>query len=424
MVKNNKNTAKQRRAEVNAKLERIRQAQQTQSTESATRDEKIIFVLPPAETEIEKKIEERLTAQSKDSAEVTAADNISDNLDGSGKDTADLIYGDSNQQNMSEIKKRRRSVRITVEELKSSVTVEEARFVEFHDANAHDPQFLVKLKAMPNTIPVPRHWWQKSLFLKDQIDRMETDAVMPAFLEKTGVAAMRPENAKVDPHALALPFVAGHPRLPLSAYGDVFYDGKDLRARFRRFRPGVLSERLRNALGMTLNAPPPWIYGMQKLGRLPPAYPQLIIPGLNAPIPAGAKWGKSKGSWGEPARDQDGNLIFPGVVDHTKSNLKTNEAEVTAALWGTEVVVCTRRATKSQVETAAPKPNPDQQIYEEKRAGPVVPEFIPQKENVGGSVRPGVVVSEIEMRRKQLGVDAVGISTTEQFIHADKFNAL
>jgi hypothetical protein len=78
-------------------------------------------------------------------------------------------------------------------------------------------------------------------------------------------------------------------------------------------KPGMLSRELKDALGMPDGAPPPWLINMQvcsfnlnsavlllimplslaNLNRCitfqrygpPPSYPQLKIPGLNAPIP-------------------------------------------------------------------------------------------------------------------------------------------
>ena len=49
-------------------------------------------------------------------------------------------------------------------------------------------------------------------------------------------------------------------------------------------KPGRLSAELIAALGITENAPPPWIMNMQRYGP-PPAYPNLKIPGVNIPIP-------------------------------------------------------------------------------------------------------------------------------------------
>ncbi len=51
-------------------------------------------------------------------------------------------------------------------------------------------------------------------------------------------------------------------------------------------KPGVLSDEMRKALGMSDTAPPPWLINMQRYGP-PPSYPNLRVPGLNAPIPQG-----------------------------------------------------------------------------------------------------------------------------------------
>ncbi len=52
------------------------------------------------------------------------------------------------------------------------------------------------------------------------------------------------------------------------------------------FRPGKVSKELRAALGISDNAPPPWLVNMQKYGP-PPSYPNLKIPGLNVPLKDG-----------------------------------------------------------------------------------------------------------------------------------------
>ena len=195
-----------------------------------------------------------------------------------------------------------------------------ARFpdsVELHDEASPEPFLLVHLKGYRNTIRVPPHWCKKGSFLSNEVSRdVVADDIMPPYIEKTGVAAMRDRAGKDDDLiALARPYLEGHPKPGLTAFGDVFYEGKDLRARFRRFKPGLLSDRLRHALGMTAPThPPPWLYGMQAIARLPPAYPAMSIPGLNAPLPAGCRWGRARGEWGEPPRDSANKLVFPSVM--------------------------------------------------------------------------------------------------------------
>ncbi len=74
-------------------------------------------------------------------------------------------------------------------------------------------------------------------------------------------------------------------------------------------RPGLLSEDLKRALGMPDGAPPPWLLNMQRFGP-PPSYPNLKIPGLNAPIPEGARYGYHPGGWGKPPVDEYGRPIY------------------------------------------------------------------------------------------------------------------
>ena len=65
----------------------------------------------------------------------------------------------------------------------------------------------------------------------------------------------------------------------------------------KEHHPGVLSDELKTALGMPsegVPVPPPWLINMQRYGP-PPSYPNLKIPGLNAPIPPGAQFGYHPG---------------------------------------------------------------------------------------------------------------------------------
>jgi hypothetical protein len=76
--------------------------------------------------------------------------------------------------------------------------------------------------------------------------------------------------------------------------------------------PGLYSDELKAALGMTEGAPPPWLINMQRYGP-PPSYPSLKIPGLNAPIPFGSEFGYHPGGWGKPPVDHEGNPLYGDV---------------------------------------------------------------------------------------------------------------
>lgn len=119
----------------------------------------------------------------------------------------------------------------------------------------------------------------------------------------------------------------------LSGVGDVYYEGKEYEAHIENLRPGVLSEDLRTALGMSEGAPPPWLINMQRYGP-PPSYPNLKTPGLNAPIPPGSTFGYHPGGWGKPPVDEDGTPLYGDVFgvygDEADSDVEVDRA----AKWG------------------------------------------------------------------------------------------
>ena len=98
----------------------------------------------------------------------------------------------------------------------------------------------------------------------------------------------------------------------LTKFGDMYYEGKELEVDTNR-RPGELSAKLREALGMTSEtSPPPWLFNMQRYGP-PPSYPSLKIPGLNAPLPTeNCQYGYHPGGWGKPPVDQYGRPLYGG----------------------------------------------------------------------------------------------------------------
>lgn len=92
-----------------------------------------------------------------------------------------------------------------------------------------------------------------------------------------------------------------------------YYEGKEHLDALKNRKPGVLSDALKTALGITADMPPTWLYAMQRYGP-PPSYPSLKIPGVNAPIPSGAEWGYHPGGWGYPPVD-DVRLHSSVIVD-------------------------------------------------------------------------------------------------------------
>jgi len=74
---------------------------------------------------------------------------------------------------------------------------------------------------------------------------------------------------------------------------------------------------------------------MQRYGP-PPSYPNLKIPGLNAPIPEGCSFGYFVGGWGKPPVDEMGRPLYGDVfgVDVQEVGTMANEDVIDKSLWG------------------------------------------------------------------------------------------
>ncbi|KAF8691804.1 hypothetical protein HU200_040206 [Digitaria exilis] len=207
--------------------------------------------------------------------------------------------------------------------------------VEVWDATASDPKLLVYLKSYRNTVPVPRHWCQKRKFLQGKRGIEKQPFQLPDFIAATGIEKIRqayiekedskklkqkqrermqPKMGKmdIDYQVLHDAFFKYQTKPKLTSHGDLYYEGKEFEVKLRETKPGVLSRELKEALGMPDGAPPPWLINMQRYGP-PPSYPQLKIPGLNAPIPPGASFGYRPGEWGKPPVDEHGRPLYGDV---------------------------------------------------------------------------------------------------------------
>mmetsp|Transcript_1891 Transcript_1891/g.2281 ORF Transcript_1891/g.2281 Transcript_1891/m.2281 type:complete len:552 (-) Transcript_1891:45-1700(-) len=236
-------------------------------------------------------------------------------------------------------KKFRLMNRPTIAELKNKV--ERADLVEAHDVTSSDPEFLLYLKALPGTVPVPRHWGRKRKYLQGKRGIEKAPFQLPDFIAKTGISDVRSaldedeskQNAKqknrsrvapkmgaldVDYRTLHDAFFKHQNKASiqdkLTNIGDLYYEGKEFETqKSKDFKiGGALSTRLRDALGMTAeNSPPPWLINMQRFGP-PPSYPSLSIPGLNAALPAGCSYGYHLNGWGKPPVDAFGRPLYGG----------------------------------------------------------------------------------------------------------------
>ena len=81
--------------------------------------------------------------------------------------------------------------------------------------------------------------------------------------------------------------------------------------------------------------PPPWLISMQRYGP-PPSYPNLKIPGLNAPIPDQCSFGYHAGGWGKPPVDETGKPLYGDVFGTQDAGYSQQipVEEVDQSLWG------------------------------------------------------------------------------------------
>ncbi|PWN36132.1 DUF382-domain-containing protein, partial [Meira miltonrushii] len=236
-------------------------------------------------------------------------------------------------------RKQRKLQRLTVAELKQ--IVKRPELVDWEDVTATDPAFLVQIKSTRNTIPIPPHWNLKREYLQNKKGIEKPPFQLPSYIAATGIAEIKdalkekeaeqtlkaktrervqPKMGKVmiDYQKLHDAFFRFQTKPEsLTRFGEVYYEGKEFETKFKERKPGELSDALKDALSIPPLAPPPWLIAMQRFGP-PPSYPQLRIPGLNAPIPDGAQWGFHPGGWGRPPMDEYGNPLFSDVLGHAE----------------------------------------------------------------------------------------------------------
>ncbi|XP_006818701.1 splicing factor 3B subunit 2-like [Saccoglossus kowalevskii] len=304
----------------------------------------------PEKEEKSKKHEEKLPKKAETSKEYSDSDSDSDD---------DVIRNDDDKPKISK-KKLRKLNRLSVAELKQLVSRPDV--VEMHDVTAQDPKLLVHLKATRNTVPVPRHWCFKRKYLQGKRGIEKPPFELPDFIKRTGIMEMRealqekkqrpmkskmrekvrPKMGKIDIDYQKLhdAFFKWQSKPKMTIHGDLYYEGKEFETRLKEKKPGELSDDLRTALGMPVgpNAhkfPPPWLIAMQRYGP-PPSYPNLKVPGLNAPIPETCSFGYHAGGWGKPPVDESGKPLYGDVFGTNASDFQTpsEEEDIDKTPWG------------------------------------------------------------------------------------------
>ncbi|CAH2094733.1 unnamed protein product [Euphydryas editha] len=329
-------------------------------------------------------------------------------------------------------RKLKKLSRLSVAELKQLVARPDV--VEMYDVTARDPRLLVQLKAHRNTVQVPRHWCYKRKYLQGKRGIEKPPFDLPDFIKKTGIMEMRaslqdkeetktlkakmrertrPKLGKIDIDYQKLhdAFFKWQTKPRMTIHGDLYYEGKEFETRLREKKPGDLSEELRTALGMPVGpgshkVPPPWLIAQQRYGP-PPSYPNLKIPGLNAPIPEGCAFGYHAGGWGKPPVDETGKPLYGDVFGHHSAGQDDAEdQDIDRTMWG-ELESESEEESEEEESDEGEKPS-----EAEAAAGAATPgEGLVTPLGIS-SVPPGVETPDtIELRKKKLDSDVEGGDT-------------
>jgi splicing factor 3B subunit 2 len=257
-------------------------------------------------------------------------------------------------------RQRKESKKLTVAQLKSMVKKPE--LVEWTDVSSSDPRLLISIKGYKNVVPVPNHWSLKREYLSSKRGIEKAPFALPKFIQETGISEMRDAvlekqaemtlkqkqrervqgkigKLDIDYGKLYDAFFRRQTKPEMTRYGEVYYEGKEAETSMVHLKPGVLSDELKDALGMAPGHPPPWLLNQQRYGP-PPSYPNLKIPGVNAPIPPGATWGFTPGSWGRPPVDEHsqrptfgGDPLGQGILQEVAAPTDPGEPEA-RSIWG------------------------------------------------------------------------------------------
>ncbi|CAG9836254.1 unnamed protein product [Diabrotica balteata] len=197
----------------------------------------------------------------------------------------------------------------------------------------------------------------------------------------------------------------------MTIHGDLYYEGKEFETRLKEKKPGDLSENeLRTALGMPVGpnankVPPPWLIAMQRYGP-PPSYPNLKIPGLNAPIPEGCAFGYHAGGWGKPPVDENGKPLYGDVFGTNSSNMDDigEDPNIDRSLWGALESESEEESEEEEEEQEKEAPIVDESGLVTPAEGLVTPSGI-------SSIPAGMETPEtIELRKKKIESEMEGVS--------------
>lgn len=273
---------------------------EVETVEEVRSEKDVKEVLPPSDLlELFKDVFSRFTQEQESQEEVKPSSE------------PQVVYSDSSDESGSETeepltrKQARLQNKIPLSLLKAATS--QPQLVDWFDADAKDPYLLVALKSQVNVIQVPAHWSAKRDYLSSRKGGDKPPFQLPQFIKDTGIEEMRSVatddqtlkqlqrdkvqvktgKLDIDYQKLHNAFYKYQTKPRVSGFGELYYEGKEMDEftdELDHVKPGIVSSRLRKALGMPendMNIPPPWLLIMQQLGK-PSAYKSLVIPGLDS----------------------------------------------------------------------------------------------------------------------------------------------
>nr|BAS01671.1 splicing factor 3bA [Lotharella vacuolata] len=139
--------------------------------------------------------------------------------------------------------------------------------IGIHDTRSKFCFSLVNIKDMQKSIDVPILWKTKKKFLIGNKGNENSNIFLKYYVNinskiKKGFKNFKNILELIDKEVVFKTYLK---------FGEYFYEGKNLEKNLEKYRPGVLSENLREALGISTYSNPPWILNFKKFG-LPPSY--------------------------------------------------------------------------------------------------------------------------------------------------------
>lgn len=297
-------------------------------------------------------------------------------------------------------------------------TVTHPEIIEWFDCDAKDPFLLATIKSTKNVVPIPKHWQFKREYLSGRSLLNKKPFELPDIIKQTDISQMREtlpsdnnnldeqneksikelSRARVQPKLGSLDidfkkmfnifFKLGATWKPnlLLPFGDQFFENRNLIEEAswvemtQVYKPGKISQELRNIMGLQDGQLPIWCMEMNKIG-LPPSYPNIKIAGINWDI--SNLTNEKYGIWNSPmekVKKKGRTGLFGKILNFVNDNDKfesdnESEQEDEQSIESNEEQENEKELiTEYAIENETVNTNPDENIETDKKLYTVLEE--------------------------------------------------